>query len=153
MPDLLEEERADTHAAKLIDWKKLFPTNMSIDGSIQSFVQLLIVISAAAKDDTILMAFFASHGTMIPASASIYAASPTDAAINHAMRNVPTPSRNHSRDAVGEEPGARCCVEREDGRKAQAVWRVGGDTQPQVARVCVGKSHEPWRAVPQLHNV
>jgi len=38
MPDLLEEERADTHAADSIDWKKLFPTDMSIDGSVQSFV-------------------------------------------------------------------------------------------------------------------
>jgi len=94
MTDLLEEERADTHAAKSIDWKKLFPTDMSIDGSVQSFVQLLIVISAAAKKDTILMAFFASHGTVIPAGASIYAASPADAAIDHAMRNVPTPSRD-----------------------------------------------------------
>jgi len=67
--DLLEEERADTHAAASIDWKKLFPTNMSIDGSVQSFIQLLITISisAAAKNDTVLMAFFASHGTIIPA--------------------------------------------------------------------------------------
>jgi len=74
MPDLLEEERADTQAAASIDWKKLFPTNMSINGSVQSFVQLLIASSAAAKGDTILMAFFASHGTILPAGARIYAA-------------------------------------------------------------------------------
>ena len=96
MPDLLEEERADTQAAASIDWKKLFPTDMSIDGSVQSFVQLLIAISAAAKDDNIFMAFFASHGTIIPAGARIYAASPADAAIDHAMRNVLTPSRDQA---------------------------------------------------------
>jgi len=42
------------------------------------------------------MAFFASHGTIIPAGARIYAASPADAAIDHAMRNVPTPSRDQA---------------------------------------------------------
>jgi len=98
MPDLLEEERADTQAAASIDWmnKKLFPTDMSIDGSVQSFVQLFIAISAAAKDDTILMAYFASHGTILPAGARIYAASPADAAIDHAMHNVPTPPRHQA---------------------------------------------------------
>jgi len=96
MPDLLEEERADTQAAASIDWKKLFPTDMSIDGSVQSFVQLLIAISAADKDDTILMAFFASHGTILPAGARIHAASPADAAIDHAMRNVATPPRHQA---------------------------------------------------------
>jgi len=96
MPDLLEEERADEHAANSIDWKKLFPIDMSIDGSVRSFVQLLITISAAAKDDTILMAFFASHGTIIPAGTRIYAASSADAAIDNAMRNVPTPSRDQA---------------------------------------------------------
>jgi len=75
---------------------QLFPTNMSIDVGVQSFVQLLIAISAAAKDDTILMAFFASHGTILPAGARIYAASPADAAIDHAMRNVPTPPRHQA---------------------------------------------------------
>ena len=69
---------------------------MSIDGSVQSFIQLLITISVAAKNDTILMAFFASHGTIIPAGAHIYAASPADAAINNGMRNVPTPSRDQA---------------------------------------------------------
>jgi len=96
MPDLLKEERADTQAAASVDWKKLFPTDMSIDGSVQSFVQLLIAISAAAKDDTILMAFFASHGTILPAGARIYAASPADAAVDHAMRNVATPPRHQA---------------------------------------------------------
>ena len=96
MPDLLKEERADTQAAASVDWKKLFPTDMSIDGSVQSFVQLLIAISAAAKDDTILMAFFASHGTILPAGARIYAASPADGAIDHTMRNVPTPPRHQA---------------------------------------------------------
>jgi len=96
MPDLLEEERADTQAAASIDWKKLFPTDMSIDGGVQSFVQLFIAISAAAKDDTTLMAFFASHGTILPAGARIYAASPADAAIDHAMRNVPTPPHHQA---------------------------------------------------------
>jgi len=69
---------------------------VSIDGSVQSFIQLLITISVAAKNDTILMAFFASHGTIIPAGAHIYAASPADAAINNGMRNVPTPSRDQA---------------------------------------------------------
>ena len=96
MPDSLEEERADAQAANSIDWLKLFPIDMSIDGSVQSCIQLLITISAAAKTDTILMAFFASHGTIIPAGARIYAASPADAAIDNAMRNVPTPSRDQA---------------------------------------------------------
>jgi len=91
MPDLLEKERTNTHVAASIDWMKLSPIDMSIDGSVQSFVQLLITISAAAKYDTILMKFIASHGTIIPASARIYAASLAGAAIDNAVHNVATP--------------------------------------------------------------
>jgi len=96
MPDLLEEECTDTHVAASINWMELFPINMSIDGSVQSFIQLLIIISAAAKHDTILMEFIASHGTIIPAGARIYAASLQDAAIDDAVHNIPTPSRDRA---------------------------------------------------------
>jgi len=46
------------------------------------------------------MAFFASHGTILPAGARIYAASPANAAIGHAMRNVPTPPRHQARKLI-----------------------------------------------------
>ena len=57
------------------------------------------------------------------------------------------------RDAVGEQPGAHRCVDRADGRKAQAGQRIGGSAQPHGVHVCVGNRQRPRRAVAQLHDV
>jgi len=98
MTDLLEDaaESADASAAASIDWFRVFPTSISVDGTVQSFIKLFIfiIISAATKKDTVHTEFFASHGTILPAGARIYAESLADAMIDHAVHTVAAPVRN-----------------------------------------------------------